>query len=406
MSTAAVSSGPLPCYTTANSDLHEVRAVKKALVALSGDPIHNGHIDIIQRTARVFDRVVVGIGLNPDKGYLFSPEERMEMARRSLQATPGVEVASFQGLLVDYAYEQGIRVIVKGVRNSNDFDYENILHLVGESQELGIDTYLLFARPELMHVSSTMIRALQQEEGFIHRYVPLYVKQCLEARVSGQVILGVTGEIGTGKSSLGETFRALGRERGIEVHPIEMDDIGTQILEKLEEPSYLRVREKVVESFGARVRNRDGTINRKALGEIVYRDAGHLNELNRILERPLMVRLRRELRGKRGLILLNSALLAESSLTHLCNNNVILVTCDKDSQEKRLRGRGLDMLQIQRRLASQYRESEKREKIQARIGEARQGSLWEADLSDDTLSAQAGRLFHELAGAFSLAAAR
>ncbi len=378
--------------------------MKKALVALSGDPLHNGHIDIVDRTTRVFDRVVIGIGLNPDKAYLFSPEERMEMVRRSLERNPRVEVASFQGLLVDYAYEQGIRVIVKGVRNSNDFDYENILHLVGESQELGIDTYVLFARPELMHVSSTMIRALQKEEGFIHRYVPLYVKQCLEARISGQYIVGVTGEIGTGKSRLGHTFRSMGKSRNIEVHPIEMDDIGTQILEELEEPSYLRVREKVVETFGIQVRNLDGTINRKALGEIVYRDYARLNELNRILEKPLMVRLRRELRGKRGLILLNSGLLVESALTHLCNNNVVLVSCDKKSQEKRLRGRGLDMQQIQRRLASQYSENEKQEKILARIRETNQGNLWRVDDSDGTPEQGVTRLFEDLVGFFGLGA--
>jgi len=249
-----------------------------------------------------------------------------------------------------------------------------------------------------------MIRALQKEEGFIHRYVPLYVKQCLEARISGQYIVGVTGEIGTGKSRLGHTFRSMGKSRNIEVHPIEMDDIGTQILEELEEPSYLRVREKVVETFGIQVRNLDGTINRKALGEIVYRDYARLNELNRILEKPLMVRLRRELRGKRGLILLNSGLLVESALTHLCNNNVVLVSCDKKSQEKRLRGRGLDMQQIQRRLASQYSENEKQEKILARIRETNQGNLWRVDDSDGTPEQGVTRLFEDLVGFFGLGA--
>lgn len=379
--------------------------MKKALFALSGDPIHNGHIDIVNRAATVFDRVVIGIGLNPDKGYLFTPDERKEMTRRSLERIPNVEVVGFEGLLVDYAYEQGIRVIVKGIRNSNDFEYENVLHLVGESQELGIDTYVLFARPDLMHVSSSMIRALQKEEGFIHRYVPLYVKQCLEARISGQYIVGVTGEIGTGKSWLGRAFRDLGERRGLGVHPIEMDEIGTQILEELREPSYLRVREQVVASFGVRVRNRDGTINRKALGEIVYRDAASLNELNRILDQPLMVRLRRELRGKRGLILLNSALLVESSLTHLCNNNVVLVSCDKKSQEARLQGRGLDMPQIERRLASQYSQGEKREKILARIRQTNQGRLWEVDTSDGPPEERIARAFDDLLATFGLAGA-
>ena len=143
--------------------------MRKAIYALSGDPIHKGHIDMVRRATQVFDEVVVGIGANPEKSYLFSLEERMEMTRRALSQIPQAVVIAFEGLLVDYAYEQGIHVIVKGVRNANDFDYENILHLVGESQELGVDTYVLFARPELMHVSSSVIKALQKEEGFILR---------------------------------------------------------------------------------------------------------------------------------------------------------------------------------------------------------------------------------------------
>lgn len=74
------------------------------------------------------------------------------MAKQSLTHIPNVEVVSFSGLLVDYAYENGVSVIVKGVRNGEDFNYENILHQVGESQKLGIDTFILFAKPALGHV--------------------------------------------------------------------------------------------------------------------------------------------------------------------------------------------------------------------------------------------------------------
>ena len=372
------------------------------MYALSGDPIHKGHIDIVRRVTQVFDKVVVGIGANPDKSHLFSLEERMEMARRSLSRIPQAEVVAFEGLLVDYAYEQGIHVIVKGVRNANDFDYENILHLVGESQELGVDTYVLFANPELMHVSSTTIKALQKEEGFIHQYVPLYVKQCLEARVSGQCILGITGEIGSGKTRVSEAFREQGKARKIPVHTIELDVIGNQILEERQEPSYRQVRERVVEAFGEAVRNPDGTINRKNLGEIVYHGVERLSRLNQIMERAVMVRLRRELRGKRGLVLLNGALIAESNLMHLCNNNIVLVTCDKGSQERRLRERGLNRRQIARRLASQYSEAEKKHKIQAGIEAEDHGRLWVLDNSNADVESRVGGLFDEVVRHFAL----
>ncbi len=376
--------------------------MRKAIYALSGDPIHNGHIDIVKRTAKVFDEVILAIGTHPDKCYLFSREERMEMARRSLSHIINVEVVYFEGLLVDYAYEQGISVIVKGVRNSNDFDYENILHLVGESQELGIDTYFLFARPELVHVSSSTVKALQKEEGCIHHYVPLYVKQCLEARISGQYILGITGEIGSGKSRLSELFGDLARERDIEVHTIELDTLGNQILEEREEPSYHRVRERIVNEIGHNMQNADGTINRKNLGEIIYRDYEQLNKFNQVMEKPLIVRLRRELRGKRGLILINAALMAESKITYLCNNNVILVRCDKSSQERRIMERGFDKEQIRRRLASQYSEKEKREKIQSLISQENQGNLWIMDDSDCFSNKDIAQTFDEIVEYFRM----
>lgn len=376
--------------------------MRRAIYAFSGDPIHKGHIDIVRRATQVFDEVVVGIGDNPDKDCLFSLEERMEMARRSLSKIPQARVVAFEGLLVDYAYEQGIHVIVKGVRNTNDFDYENILHLVGESQELGVDTYVLFARPELMHVSSSVIKALQKEEGFIHQYVPLYVKQCLEARLSGQYILGVTGEIGSGKSRVSGRFVEQGKDREISVHTIELDDLGNQILEERQEPSYRQVRERVVEEFGQAVRNPDGTINRKNLGEIVYQGVERLRKLNQIMERAVMVRIRRELRGKRGLVLLNGSLMAESNLTHLCNNNIVLVACDKGSQERRLRERGFNKRQIARRLASQFSQKEKENTIRCRIDAEDHGRLWILDNSDMGADKRLEEAFDEIVRHFAL----
>lgn len=369
---------------------------RRAVYAISGDPIHKGHLDIIHRAASLFEEVIVALGANPDKAPLFSIEERLDMVRRSLWDAPNVKVFSFEGLLVDYAYEQDIGVIVKGVRNTSDFDYENILHLVGESQELGIDTIVLFARPELVHVRSSTIKALQKEEGYIHDYVPLCVKQALEARISHQCIIGVTGEIGTGKTFVSERFCELGKKQDIEVHHIDLDEVGNQILEERNEPGYHRVREEIVAEFGDRVQNPDGTIHRKNLGEIIFRDARQLEKLNRIMAKPLMVRLRKELRGKKGLILLNAALLAESNRTHLCNNNVVLLACDKKSQLKRLSGRGLTPEQIQRRLASQYSGKEKQEIIQASIQANNQGRLWRLDTSGDLSDEAIAQTFHEI----------
>lgn len=370
--------------------------MKKAIYAFSGDPIHYGHIDIIKRASKVFDEVIVGIGQNPDKNYDFSLEERTEMASRSLENITNAKVVSFQGMLVDYAYEQNIPVIIKGLRDTKDFDYEKCLHNIGESQKLGVDTYVLFAKPELAHISSKIVKAVQKEQGLIHKYVPLYVKQYLEAKISRQYIVGVTGEIGAGKSYVSSRFEELGREKGIQVYNIELDHIGHQILADLNEPKYQEVRENIIKTFGEEVRLSDGKINRKILGEIVFNDLSKLEQLNEVMYIPLTVRLRRELYGKKGLIVLNAALIVESDMAYICNNNIVMVNVDKKSQERRLAERDLNEEQIKRRLNSQYSAEDKVEKIQNSILKDRQGKLWNLNNSDDSDHEEIGRIFEDI----------
>lgn len=362
----------------------------KALYAFSGDPITYGHIDIVERAAKVFDEVIVGIGKNPDKNYTFSLEERTEMAQRSLSHIPNARVVAFEGLLVDYAYEQQVHMIVKGLRDGKDFDYETQLHQIGESQQLGIDTLFLPCRRELSHISSSTVKALQKEHGLIHEYVPLYVKQSLEAAMSEQFIIGITGEPGTGKSYIGELLVTQGKERNIPVHHIELDHLGHKILGVRNEPSYQAVRQQIAETFGKQVVLSNGYIDRKVLGEIVFNNEEQLGKLNEIMYDPLLVGVRQELRGKKGLILFDAALLTEAQMTHICNNNVLLITTDEATQQQRLRHRGLTPEQMQRRLASQYRTAEKKAALEKRITEDHHGKLWMLDNSEKVDSADAG----------------
>lgn len=350
--------------------------MKSAIYAFSGDPITFGHIDIIKRAATVFDRVVVAIGCNPAKKYLFSQEERTEMARKSLLNLKNVEVKTFQGMLVDFAYENNIDVIVKGIRSSTDFEYEMSLHNLGESQKLGIDTFILFTRPALAHVSSSAVKDIQKEQGLIQDYVPPYVKQCVEAKLSGQHIIGLTGEIGTGKSYVGQKLVSLANKMNLEAHNIELDHLAWQIQSDLKEEKYEVVRKQIADTFGAEVINSDGSINRKVLGEIVFADQKKLNKLNEIMETPILVRLRRELKNKKGLIILNAALLAEAKMSQLSNYNTILLSVDEKIQNKRLLDRDLNQAQIKRRLKSQYDFASKKKSLEAEIKQNQQGKLW------------------------------
>ncbi len=374
--------------------------MSRAMYAFSGDPITFGHIDIIKRAAAVFDHVVVGIGVNPQKKYLFTLEERTEMAIWSLRNISNVEVLPFSGLLVDYAYEKNVSVIVKGVCNPEDFNYENILHQVGESQKLGIDTHILFARPELGHVSSGAVKEIQKNQGAIHEYVPILIKQKLEDRISGQFIVGVTGEMGAGKSHISNMLQNC--KSDLPVHNIELDHIGHQILGELTEPIYIQIRKDLANYFGSHLLDSEGFIDRKALGEIVFNDIEQLHKLNKMLYTPISVRLRKELLGKKGIILVNAALLAETDMLYICNNNIILLEVDKETQRQRLKQRALTSQQIQTRVACQYDTEEKKTQISTIIERDNYGHIWCVDNSNNCTSARIDELLLQVKEYFDI----
>ncbi len=120
--------------------------MSKAIYGFSGDPITNGHIDIIKRALLVFKKLTVAIGVNPAKKHFLDLEERRKLAEQSLQHLDNIEVIAFRGLLVDFAYEHGYNTIIRGIRNSEDLNYELMLYQIGTSQQLKIDTLFFPSR--------------------------------------------------------------------------------------------------------------------------------------------------------------------------------------------------------------------------------------------------------------------
>lgn len=369
----------------------------KALYSLSADPIHFGHLNIIERAAKVFDYLVVGIAVSPGKSYTFTHEEHIDMAKRSIRHIHNAEVLSISGLAVDYAYEYGIPVVVRGVRNQQDYEAERELHENGATQKLGIETFLMFARPELALISSTSVKAMLKEQGVIRQYVPLYVQQRLQEKLLGQYILGLTGEIGSGKSYVGEKLEELAKRQGMPVHNVDLDVIGHRILEDFQKPAYVDVRNDVAKVFGKDVMKSDGTVNRKALGEIVFSSSEKRSQLNQIMSTPLDVGIRKEIYGKKGLILLNASLIVESDLAYLCNNNSILVHAAKDVQRSRLNKRDqLSPEQIERRLNSQFDYEQKKAKLEELTKLEGTGRIWEIDNSSEGNADCISELFEQI----------
>jgi pantetheine-phosphate adenylyltransferase len=160
------------------------RAVMPKLAIYPGsfDPVTNGHIDIIVRGLKLFDRIIVGILHNPQKNPLFTVDERREMLRISLQGIQGVEVDTFDGLLVDYAVRRNAQAILRGMRAVSDFEYEFQLALMNRRLNREIQTVFLMTGLRWIFTSSSIIKEAARFGGNINGMVPKIVQQNLQAK--------------------------------------------------------------------------------------------------------------------------------------------------------------------------------------------------------------------------------
>lgn len=144
----------------------------KALISGSFDPVTNGHIDLIKRTAALFDTVTVGIFINSAKKYYFSESERVAMLTEALKDCDNVDIRLCSGLVARYVEENEIDAVVKGVRNMTDCDYEITMAKTNKKIYEGCETLLLPSSPEFEDVSSSTVKALYSYGEDISKYVP------------------------------------------------------------------------------------------------------------------------------------------------------------------------------------------------------------------------------------------
>lgn len=138
----------------------------------SFDPVTTGHVDLIRRASRMFDRLVVGVLVNSAKQPLFSKEERLAMLREITANQDNIEVSSFEGLLVDFVKEQHADAIVRGLRTPGDFEYELPLAQANHKLSVQADTIFLASAPEYSYISSSAVRELLRYQADISGYVP------------------------------------------------------------------------------------------------------------------------------------------------------------------------------------------------------------------------------------------
>lgn len=371
---------------------------KTVLYAFSWDPITYGHEDIIKRIAPKYDKVIVWIGVNPRKNHLFSLQERREMAKDALVDILNVEVVDFKWLLSTFAAEQNVDMIFRWIRNTTDMEIEKQLFLALKTQNPHIEIACLFCSPNKEQISSSTAKWILIENGKIHEFVRLNVKQAMEAKMNWYYSIGITWEIWSWKSYIADKLAEFGNSFWIPTKNIEMDKIWHEILWELQDPIHIDAREKLIEELwdGIRLSPETNFINRKALWKIVFWNPEKLKILNEIIQAPMAVRLERLWYKSTWLHLINAALLVEWWSTHLTNNNTIIVETDKETQVKRISKRdNLDSQQIKRRIESQYNTEKKKELLQEKIEKDSRWKIVSYENKDNTNQDSISELFFQ-----------
>jgi pantetheine-phosphate adenylyltransferase len=145
----------------------------------SFDPLTNGHVDIIQRGSRFFDRIIVAVLINLEKAPLFTVQERVDIARSVFRGWPNVEVDTFDGLLVDYAKSRNASVIVRGLRAVSDFEYEMQMALMNRRLRPEVETVFMMPAEPYTYVSSRLVKEVVALGGSVHGLVPESVEALL-----------------------------------------------------------------------------------------------------------------------------------------------------------------------------------------------------------------------------------
>ena len=146
------------------------------------DPITFGHMDVIQRAARLFGHVIVAVAENSSKNSVFSLDERTEMARTALQTVAGVRVESFNGLLIDFAAQHEARTVIRGLRAVSDFEYEMQLAAINRRLDARIETVFMTPAENLNFLSSTLVREIARLGGEVSEFVPENVVAALRTK--------------------------------------------------------------------------------------------------------------------------------------------------------------------------------------------------------------------------------
>ena len=145
--------------------------MKSAVFPGSFDPITIGHVDLVKRAIPLFDKIIIAIGVNSSKQFLFSVDQRREMISKIFADEPKVEVEIYEGLTVNYCVRANAGYILRGLRSAADFEYENTIARLNHSLNNKIETVFMSSQPQFVHISSTIVREIHLNKGDVSKFV-------------------------------------------------------------------------------------------------------------------------------------------------------------------------------------------------------------------------------------------
>jgi pantetheine-phosphate adenylyltransferase len=160
--------------------------MRTAVYPGSFDPITNGHLDVIKRAARLFDRVIVAVAINDSKTPLFTMSHRKELTARAVEDLPNVEVDTFTGLLVDYVLSKGGEAVIRGLRAVSDFEFEFQLALMNRKLNERVETIFMMPKETYTFISSRMIKEVARLGGDVTSFVPPHVEVALREKFASK----------------------------------------------------------------------------------------------------------------------------------------------------------------------------------------------------------------------------
>jgi len=159
--------------------------MRTAIYPGSFDPLTNGHLDVIQRAAKLFDRVIVAVAKNEDKRPLFTLEERLALVRQAVRHVPEAEAGTFDGLLIEYVMNRKAQAIVRGLRAVSDFEFEFQLALMNRKLNENIETIFMMPKDTYTFLSSRIVKEIARLGGDVSAFVPAHVRTALAKKFSG-----------------------------------------------------------------------------------------------------------------------------------------------------------------------------------------------------------------------------